>query len=255
MKTLVILGACGTSREAWWVLWELDPEIRAVFVDDVTGRSALDLGGREVPVVQDWNFDGVRESLGDGDPDSFREFVCGMGDPRVKRIVVEKALRAGLRPAPTVVAKGVYLCPTIRVGRGGFIHRNSAFTADITLGDYVTVHTATMGHDAVVGDYCTLGACSLLTGHTRLGEGVFLGCGSVVRPRTQIAAWVTVGINAAVVRDVTEEGVTIAGVPARILKPKAPQAGEGCAAPPPDDTPAPLCRMEEDGADHGHDPL
>ena len=225
MKTLVILGACGTSREAWWVLRELDPEARAVFVDDMTGIGELRVSGEAVPVVQDWRFDGVRESLGEGDPDSFRAFVCGMGSPRVKRLMVEKALRAGLVPAPPLVARGVYLCPDVRVGRGGVIHRGSTLTGDIVIGDFVTVHTALIGHDAVVGDFCTLGAGSLLTGYVRLGEGVFLGCGSVVRPRTEIAAWTTVGMNAAVVKDVTEPGITVAGVPARPLCPQEDPPG------------------------------
>lgn len=256
MKTLVILGACGTSRETWWVLRELDAEVRAVFVDDVNGIEKLSVSGESVPVVRDWNFDGVRESFGAGDPDAFRQFVCGMGDPRVKRVMVAKALRAGLVPAPTLVAKGVYLCPDVRVGLGGVIHRNSAFTGGIVLGDFVTVHTALIGHDAVVGDYCALGAGSILTGHARLGDGVFLGCGSVVRPRTDIAAWTTVGMNAAVVRDIVEEGATVAGVPARPLPPKAPRtATDGCATLSAGGTEARPDRVEKDGVDRGHDPL
>lgn len=225
-KTLVILGACGTSREAWWVVQETFPGTRVVFVEDVSEIREMALPDITVPVVKDWDFSGVRRSLGAGAPDAFTEFICGMGSSRAKKIMAEKALACGLRPAPTVVHPDARVRPDVTVGRGGVIHNDVTLTTSIALGDFVTVHMSRAGHDVVMEDYVTLSPGCHIGGHARLCEGVFLGACTVVQPRVTVAPWVCTGINTAVVRSIETPGVTVVGVPARELRPGGPEGGK-----------------------------
>lgn len=220
MRTLVILGACGTSREAWWIVQENWPGTPVVFVDDVSGISEVSKPGCRVPVVQDWDFREVRRKHADGAADAFTEFICGMGSPAVKRVMVAKALEHGLRPAPSVVCAASCVRPGVRVGVGGIIHHDTVLTTDVTVGDFVTVQGPRIGHDVVLGDYTTVTVGVHIGGHAVVGEGVHIGMGASIRERVVIAPWVKIGMNAAVVGDVTEPGITVAGVPARPLCPR-----------------------------------
>lgn len=74
---------------------------------------------------------------------------------------------------------------------------------------------------ATVGEDCTFHInTALVAGGTNddapcLEDGVVLGVGSVVLGKTHIARNVAIGANAVVNRDVAEEDITVAGVPAR----------------------------------------
>ena len=52
-------------------------------------------------------------------------------------------------------------------------------------------------------------------GHACVGSGVFLGLGSIVGHRVRIAPWVRVGVQSAVIKDITEPGIVVIGVPAK----------------------------------------
>jgi acetyltransferase EpsM len=55
----------------------------------------------------------------------------------------------------------------------------------------------------------------------QVGEGAFLGIGSVVGPGLEIGRWATLGAGAVAIRDVAE-GVVAVGVPARALSGERP---------------------------------
>ena len=215
MKTLVILGACGGARETYWVARETDPEVDVVFVEDVSEVREVPVAGRVIPVVKDWDFSGVRRDLAHDDPTAFTQFIVGMSDAKVKKIMVEKALSHGLTPAPTAISPLAIVRSDCTIGRGGVIQQNSVLTTNITTGDYVIIHMARVGHDCVLGDYVTCSPGCNVAGHVRLEEGVFLGAGTVVRQRLHIAPWVITGMQSCVVKDIEESGVIVAGVPAR----------------------------------------
>ena len=57
-------------------------------------------------------------------------------------------------------------------------------------------------------------------GHVLIGEGTFVGSGSVVIGQLSVGSWSIVGAGAVVTKDV-ESGVTVAGVPARVVRREA----------------------------------
>jgi serine acetyltransferase len=69
----------------------------------------------------------------------------------------------------------------------------------------------------VIGDFVNINPAATLCGSVTVGEGAYIGAGAVVKERISIGAWSTIGAGAAVVRDVPE-GVTVVGVPARVIK-------------------------------------
>ena len=209
MKNLVILGAGGAAREMYWFALDTVPDVSIFFVDDVTSATSIEIAGIEVPVIKDWRFpnDGAVRP----------EFVMGVAEPQIKRIMVEKALAAGWRPAPTLVHPAAIVRPDCQLGVGGMIVAHSQLTTHATIGDYVLVLDSTIGHHDVVGDYTTCFPGCRVSGDVRLGADVLLGAGTIIRPGVTIADGVVTGAASCVVKSIDEPGITVAGVPARKL--------------------------------------
>ncbi len=217
-ETMIILGSCGSAREAYWVLHEACPETEVLFVNDLPEAreiSSIQVGGREIPVAHDWDFSPYRK----GRTGAYRRFICGMGDPVVKRILVYKALGAGLEPAPTLVSSNAFVRPDCILGKGGVVHPGAYLFTNVHFGDYVTFFCARCGHDCVFGNYATCTSGCNIAGHAVVGEGVHLGLGTAVRQSLVIAPWVTVGMQSAVVKDLLEAGVVAMGAPAVKTRP------------------------------------
>ena len=87
-------------------------------------------------------------------------------------------------------------------------------TVDVTLGAHVHLNVAvTVGHDAQVGDFCTLSSHVDICGGATLGEGVFLGSHASVMPKAKVGEWARVGAGSGVLRTVRAK-TTVFGVPA-----------------------------------------
>ena len=225
--SLVILGSCGSSRDTWWIVRDLFPDTSVVFLDDAdsgTSASVMKVGDEHVPVIRNWDFTEVRNKYCGGDSEGFSQFVCGMGEPTVKKIMAEKAVSHGMKPAPTLLSSGAFVQPDCELGYGGVIHPGAYLFGGGKLGNYVTFMGARCGHDCTFGDYATV-ICADIGGHAHVDQGVFLALGSVVGHRVYIAPWVRLGVESAAIKDISEPGAVMVGVPAK---------KRGMAALPPD---------------------
>jgi acetyltransferase-like isoleucine patch superfamily enzyme len=68
----------------------------------------------------------------------------------------------------------------------------------------------------VLDDFVSVFPGATISGDVHLGEGVTIGTGANVLPGISIGRYALVGAGAVVTRDVPD-GVTVAGVPAKIL--------------------------------------
>lgn len=82
-----------------------------------------------------------------------------------------------------------------------------------------------LGHSVVLEADVHLANNVSIAGSAVIGARSFLGSGCSVRSHTRLAHDTIVGLGSAVVRDVLEPGLTIAGVPASAMKAKAQRQG------------------------------
>lgn len=103
----------------------------------------------------------------------------------------------------------------LRMGRGNFICAGTIITDNVTIGNHVhlNLHT-TIGHDAVLGDFVTTAPNVNISGNVTIKDGVYLGTASCVKEKLTICEDVVLGMNASVVKDITESG-TYVGIPAK----------------------------------------
>lgn len=214
--SIIFLGAASASREFFWYFHETYPEAPIAFADDYTSKSENIIGGVSYPIVKDWDFSGLRKRY----PHirgAFTEFLIGVADPPIKKVLVEKALAHGLRPAPSFITTCSKVRPDCTLGRGGIIV-DTLYSSGAVLGDYLLSMFCTYGSDVRVRDYVTTYTGCHVASDVLLEEGVCLGASTTVKERVRIAPWCVTGQSASVVKSVTEKGITLVGVPARKLE-------------------------------------
>lgn len=105
----------------------------------------------------------------------------------------------------------------VEIGEGGFIGANSIITTNIKLGKHALLNRGNhIGHDTVIGDYFSMMPNAVVGGNVTIGDYVYLGSCSNIREKINLSSDVTIGMNAAVVKDISESGVYV-GVPANKL--------------------------------------
>lgn len=102
-------------------------------------------------------------------------------------------------------------------GHGSYAAAGSVLGARSRVGRGVIVnYNASIGHDAILGDFSHVAPLGNVCGRAEIGEGAFIGASAVVLPGVKVGAWAVVGAGAVVQRDVAP-GATVYGNPARVM--------------------------------------
>ena len=218
-RNIVILGAGGFAREMYWHIKESIPQAKMVFANDLKETEKIAINGQIIPVIKNWDFDCVPVDSFNQSFEKFKEFVIGVGSPKIKRILVRKALASGLVPAPTIIhPRALVQGDDCEIGIGSIISPGCVITTNVRIGNYVLLNlNCTVGHDTILGDYVTCNPGCCISGNVTLGEGVMLGTGTVIREKINIAQDVQTGAQSCVVKDILDSNITVAGIPARKL--------------------------------------
>lgn len=211
-KDLIIFGAGGAGRElAYSLARPAQPsELWNVigFVDDDKSLEGKIIDG--LPVLGDSSW---LESHGG------KVAICLVGNPKIKKDIITKLKRVSGIEFPLVIAPGSHISPDVKWGEGCIVSFYwNGISINTRFGDFVFVNSHnSIGHDVVVGDYTTLYSGIFIGGGVRIGSSCVVGTGVIINPNVTIGNNCIVGAGAVVTKDFPDN-VTIAGVPAKILK-------------------------------------
>lgn len=208
MQPIVVIGAGGFAREVADVIHAINavnPTYTFLgYVDDDAQRWDTILN--DFPILGGFAWAEAHSEV---------MLVCGIGNPRTRKKVVERYTALGGSFA-TLIHPQAVTTRYIRYGAGTVVTAGAVLTNNIHIGTHVHINlTTTIGHDSVIGDYCTLNPGVHISGNVTLGEGCEIGTGAAIIQGRSIGAWTTVGAGAVVVRDLPAN-VTAVGVPARV---------------------------------------
>jgi sugar O-acyltransferase (sialic acid O-acetyltransferase NeuD family) len=207
---LILLGACGASREVADAAEATERFDVRGFLDDDPAKQGGVVSGR--PIL------GPLDAAADF-PEAL--FVAGMGNPRAPRSREAVVRRLGLPDErfATVVHPLAALPSSCRLGAGSVLLAGSVLTADVRVGRHVIAMPAcVLTHDDMVEDFASLAAGVLLAGGVRVGTGAYVGAGVRVRENLTIGSGAMVGMGSLVLRDVGADEVWY-GSPARRVHP------------------------------------
>lgn len=148
----------------------------------------------------------------DADPDSLA--VVAIGDNAARKRVVEKTQHAFVN----AIHPSAILSPFATVGWGNMVLHGTIIQGQAKIGNHVIINTgAQVDHDCIVEDYVHLAPGVILCGNVQIGEGTFMGAGSIVIPGKKVGAWSIVGAGSVVIDNIPDNVVAV-GNPARVIK-------------------------------------
>jgi sugar O-acyltransferase (sialic acid O-acetyltransferase NeuD family) len=207
MKGLLIAGAGGHGKvvaEAAQAtgLWE-----RIAFVDDRHAQLADTLGWPVLGGIDDaYRFRA-----------EYADAVVAIGNAAVRLQVMDRLAAQGFG-LPVVIHPSAWVSPSAALGEGTVVFAMAAINACTVIGRGGIVNTgATVDHDCRIGDGVHVCPGAHVAGDVALGDGVWVGIGASVANGLHVGADAIIGAGAVVVSDV-EDGVTVAGVPAKVIR-------------------------------------
>ena len=213
MKSCVVIGGGGHAKSLVDAL-QLQGVYSAVGITDSNQRlwGSSVLG---VPVI------GADDELPSLRRRGVEYFVIGVGsvsDNRQRKALFEGALALNLLPA-IVVHPSAVTSPSAKLGGGTVVLAGAIVNADATVGENVIVNSGSLiEHDCMVGDHVHVCPGARIGGGGRLGTGSFIGTAASLKQGITVGDWATVAMGAVVLSDVGP-GMTVMGIPARVMKP------------------------------------
>ena len=149
-------------------------------------------------------------------------FIVAVGDPKKREEMTRRALAYRHRLVSHVSKRAT--C-RVDIGEGSMIMPGAVLTIDIRVGRGVLVNIgATVGHDCVLDDFCSIQPGANLTGRVHVGKRAYIGIGATLICRGEkliIGDDAVVGGGSVVLHHVPA-GQTVVGNPAKPLPPSPP---------------------------------
>ena len=211
-KPIAIFGAGGLGREVLMLIQHINSHLPEQwqpigFFDDGIEAGQLISG---LPVL--------------GDLVSLNKYakplavVVAIGSTSIKKQLVESIQNERIY-FPVLIHPSVLFLPEqqVAIGEGSILCAGTMATVNITIGRHVLLNLqTTVGHDAQIGDFCSLMPAVNVSGEVTLGEGVYAGTNASFKPQISVGAYTTIGMGATVTKSLPAY-CTAVGVPARII--------------------------------------
>jgi sugar O-acyltransferase (sialic acid O-acetyltransferase NeuD family) len=108
--------------------------------------------------------------------------------------------------------------PSAVLKAGTIVSPHCDVSIDVSLGLCVFVNVGTqIGHDSVLGDFCSVMPHTDISGNSTVGDRCFVGAGARIFQGLTIGSDATVGIGSVVLNNVPSR-CTVMGYPAKIIK-------------------------------------
>jgi len=144
-------------------------------------------------------------------------FFCAIGDNRARAEMARRALKCGWTPA-TLVHPSAILDRTAEIGGGSFVGPLVVVSWKARIGAHVVVDAhVSIGHNAVLMDFCEVFAGARINGNCQVGESALVGCNGTLLPGTVVGCGAVVGANS-LAHGVVAPDTTIVGAPPRIIR-------------------------------------
>jgi UDP-perosamine 4-acetyltransferase len=157
----------------------------------------------------------------------FRHAIVALGDNALRERWALRAAELGFELG-NAIHPSARISPSVTLGRGIAVMANAVVNAATAILDNAVVNTAaTVDHDCRLGRAVHVAPGCHLAGYVTVEDGALVGVGAIVgrgRP-LRIGAGAVVGAGSVVFRDVPPLA-TVAGNPARPLRPREPSPGE-----------------------------
>lgn len=204
MEKLIIIGAGGYAKSVLDSVDIYNYEITG-FIDEFS-KNKTHLG---YPILAH-DLDELKNSK------SYVYFIA-IGNNEKRKAWYDKLSVRRLRMI-NVVDRSAIVSPRATLGTCCFVGKFAVINSKAMVNDNCIINTrALVEHGCKLEKHVNLSTNAVLNGDVIVGEGSFIGSCSVTIGQLVIGNWSTVGAGAVVINDIGNN-VTVAGVPAKVIK-------------------------------------
>lgn len=209
-RSLVIIGCGGFGREVFSIVQAM----RAAGADwEVAGFLDDDPSDRDSTLVRELESQ-ILGSVGRLAEMGSVNAVIAIG-ATATRSVISKRFSEFPVTWPVMVHPDSTIGLNVKIDVGTVIAAGARLSTNIDVGKHAHVdQNATIGHDAVMGDFVRLNPQACVSGSVTIGARALVGANATVLNGLHLGSDSIVGAGACVVRDVPDS-TTVKGVPAR----------------------------------------
>lgn len=201
MKDLIIVGAGGFGREAYYIAKTIGNwNIKGFIDDNVEALKGVNCECDIIGTVKDW-------LVSDNE-----DYVIGIASPKTKEIVVNILKEKGAHFV-TLIHPRAIIYETAEIGEGCVIGGMSNVGDCAKIGNFVHVAGSIVGQDSIVDDFSTTTAFVNIAS-AKIGKRVFVGSHSVILNGKKVGddAFICVG---SIVLSNVKSGTKVMGYPAK----------------------------------------
>lgn len=204
MEKLILIGAGGYAKSVLDSIDYYNYEVTG-FIDEFSDKKEH-LG---FPILAQ-NLDSIEKK------DEYMYFIA-IGNNRNRMIWYDRLQRKKLRLI-NVVDRSAIISPEAMIGNGCFVGKMAIINSKAVVGNNCIINTkALIEHGCKICDHVNMSTNAVINGDVKIGTGSFIGSSSVTIGQLSIGEWSTVGAGAVVIKDIGD-GITVAGVPAKLIK-------------------------------------
>ena len=206
MKDLIIVGAGGFARELLqWIkdINIVNPtwNIKGFIDDDLKALEGKACDYSVIGTITDWI------------PKENEVFALAIASPKTKEIIANKMKAKGAQFADIIHPKAE-VCDFSEHGEGIVMYPGASLNPNSKVGNFVTILSSGIPHDAVVEDYATISSFCGLTREVHIGKRAYLADHVCILPGHSVGDDAYVGMGSVVVRNV-KAGKKVFGNPAK----------------------------------------
>ncbi len=207
MKDIIIVGAGGFGREVLALINAINKITPTWNVRGFISGSMDSLDGYEIEypilgIIEEWQ------------PSENEVYAMAIASPIKKEKLVPLLKERGAK-FETIIAPNVTIGERTQIGEGTIMFGDVGISVDCKIGKFVFLNALDgIGHDTIIGDYCTFGPKVCISGGTKIGKCVNVGALASTYPGIEVGDYATIGMNSCAIRRVKPE-TTVVGVPAK----------------------------------------
>ncbi|PMC37350.1 acetyltransferase [Bacillus sp. UMB0899] len=199
---LLIIGASGHGKVVADIAMKMNKWQSIAFLDD--DKSIKSSMGLKVIGTSDDVFAHIDEY----------EIFVGIGNNDTRQRVHEMLETFGVS-IPILIHPSAVIGNQADIGNGTAVMAGAVINCCTKIGKGCIINTgSTIDHDNFIADFVHISPGAHLAGTVKVGQGSWLGIGSIVSNNITITNGCKVGAGSVVVKDITEPGVYV-GVPVR----------------------------------------
>ncbi|MEK4201688.1 acetyltransferase [Cytobacillus sp. FSL K6-0265] len=201
-NNLLIIGASGHGKVVADIALKMNKWQNIAFLDD--DKSLKSSMGLEVIGTSDDVFSHLAEY----------EVFVGIGNNGTRQRIHEM-LETVEASIPVLIHPNAVIGNQVEIEHGTVVMAGAVVNCCTKIGKSCIINTgSTIDHDNCIEDFVHISPGAHLAGTVKVGQGTWLGIGSVVSNNINITNGCTVGAGAVVVKDISKPGIYI-GVPVR----------------------------------------